>query len=266
MHYLGINTMKNFKKIALAASVSSLMLGASAAQAHVAYNSHAAASTNVSAGGGQTWSDGGSYAYTGNLPTHWVANLHGVGSSVEVSDHDAFNHQGVTVDLQSANNKWNPAHSWGAALGYGLINIMGHSDVAVTINATDDDGSDFTPGFTLWKNWDASAASNKHGPWNADPANPDTRGSNELLYLDHASTSTAGGTASLTTILAPGEYSLWIGGNATNANGGNTSGLDQSYQLAISTSAVPLPAAAWLFGGALLSLFGANRCKKVVPA
>jgi len=31
-------------------------------------------------------------------------------------------------------------------------------------------------------------------------------------------------------------------------------------------SAVPVPAAAWLFGGALMSLFGANRRKKVLPA
>lgn len=31
-------------------------------------------------------------------------------------------------------------------------------------------------------------------------------------------------------------------------------------------SAVPVPAAAWLFGGALMSLIGANRRKKVLPA
>jgi len=31
-------------------------------------------------------------------------------------------------------------------------------------------------------------------------------------------------------------------------------------------SAVPVPAAAWLFGGALMSLFGANRRKSVLPA
>jgi len=31
-------------------------------------------------------------------------------------------------------------------------------------------------------------------------------------------------------------------------------------------SAVPVPAAAWLFGGALISLFGANRRKSVLPA
>jgi len=40
-----------------------------------------------------------------------------------------------------------------------------------------------------------------------------------------------------------------------------------ALSLAISeVSAVPVPAAAWLFGGALMSLFGANRRKSVLPA
>jgi len=36
--------------------------------------------------------------------------------------------------------------------------------------------------------------------------------------------------------------------------------------LEINVSAVPVPAAAWLFGGALMSLIGANRRKNVLPA
>jgi len=47
--------------------------------------------------------------------------------------------------------------------------------------------------------------------------------------------------------------------------GGSMGGAGAS--LAISeVSAVPVPAAAWLFGGALMSLFGANRRKNVLPA
>ena len=38
------------------------------------------------------------------------------------------------------------------------------------------------------------------------------------------------------------------------------------YALEITAAPVPVPAAAWLFGGALMSLFGANRRKKVLPA
>ncbi len=36
--------------------------------------------------------------------------------------------------------------------------------------------------------------------------------------------------------------------------------------LSLSVSQVPIPAAAWLFGGALMSLIGANRRKRVLPA
>jgi len=47
---------------------------------------------------------------------------------------------------------------------------------------------------------------------------------------------------------------------ATSPMQGIASSLD------ISVSAVPVPAAAWLFGGALMSLIGANRRKSVLPA
>ena len=42
-------------------------------------------------------------------------------------------------------------------------------------------------------------------------------------------------------------------------------GSNQSLMIS-EVSAVPVPAAAWLFGGALVSLFGANRRKNVLPA
>jgi len=48
------------------------------------------------------------------------------------------------------------------------------------------------------------------------------------------------------------------------AAGGSMGAVPSS--LAVSVSAVPVPAAAWLFGGALMSLFGANRRKTVMPA
>ena len=49
------------------------------------------------------------------------------------------------------------------------------------------------------------------------------------------------------------------------ATGGTMRGFTTSLNIA-DVSAVPLPAAAWLFGGALISLFGANRRKIVLPA
>jgi len=57
-----------------------------------------------------------------------------------------------------------------------------------------------------------------------------------------------------------------FGVNSTDATlNGTMSGYAQSLTIS-EVSAVPVPAAAWLFGGALVSLFGANRRKNVLPA
>jgi len=59
--------------------------------------------------------------------------------------------------------------------------------------------------------------------------------------------------------------SLCMSGGVNLGAGGSMAGFPST--LAISeVSAVPVPAAAWLFGGALMSLFGANRRKNVLPA
>ena len=55
-----------------------------------------------------------------------------------------------------------------------------------------------------------------------------------------------------------------VASTGNNTENGTMRGFSQS--LDISVSAVPVPAAAWLFGGALISLFGANRRKSVLPA
>ena len=49
-----------------------------------------------------------------------------------------------------------------------------------------------------------------------------------------------------------------------HAGGGSMGGAPVA--LTIAAAEVPVPAAAWLFGGALMSLFGANRRKQVLPA
>ena len=53
--------------------------------------------------------------------------------------------------------------------------------------------------------------------------------------------------------------------DGNNNNNGTMRGYAQSLTIS-EVSAVPVPAAAWLFGGALVSLFGANRRKNVLPA
>jgi hypothetical protein len=59
-------------------------------------------------------------------------------------------------------------------------------------------------------------------------------------------------------------YTVFLGGYR-NGFWGDTS---DGYVLSISQGAapVPAPAAAWFFGGAIASLIGANRRKRVMPA
>ncbi len=252
--------MNNFKKLALAASIGSLMFSASAAQAHVSYNLTpglgGTANPNNTAKYSATWTGGtptgldGTTPYTGNLPAHWVANIHNSpnpNKSMDISDDlaiTAANNTGVdvpaTYNLETPNNKWNPASSWSMVLDYGLIKMDGTGHLTITVSA--DDNSTFTPGFTVWRGWDATSTSNIHQAWNGptSSSNPYNLDSNELSYLGHAFTTSSGGTAN--------PY------------------IDQSYKVNLATTAVPVPAAAWLFGGALMSLIDASRRKSVMPA
>lgn len=54
-------------------------------------------------------------------------------------------------------------------------------------------------------------------------------------------------------------------GMTAYSTGGSMGGFPASLSIT-QVAAVPLPSAVWLFGGALLSLFGANRRKNVLPA
>lgn len=71
--------------------------------------------------------------------------------------------------------------------------------------------------------------------------------------------------------LKAGYYMLGLGGSCPDGafNGETCGSPGFSYNLSITnvaTSPVPLPGAAWLFGGAIAGLLGTNRRKKVLPA
>lgn len=289
--------MNHFKKAALAGAIGALMLTAGAAQAHVSYHIDAAGGEAPNTNGTTTtgsWTGGSPAAkgYVGNLPTTWLANVHNYNTVYEVSKADAIAESAsvnpTTFKLESHNNKWNPLHSWGNALDFGLINLDKAGNLTIKVQA--ETGSIFQPGFTLWQGWDATSSSSKHGSWNANPNAPTTRGSAELSYIGHASTTSSNGgvdysydsatqAVSITfNGLSAGKYSLWIGGNATGTgicgtsctgNGSTiskTESTNQQYLANISVKAVPVPAAVWLFGSAIAGFVGMGKRKKAVAA
>lgn len=251
--------MHQFKKLAIAGAVSTLLIGATTAEASVVYNLNPSTANSNSTG---PWSDGSTTkpsGYIGKMPVTWVADILTANETDVVSKANAIA-QGAssTYAVESLANRWNPARSWGNALDFGLITLHSTGNLLIEVAADASQSSTFTPGFTLFSGWDTSPTSSKHGSWNvalpAVPVNP--RGTTGLTYAGQASTTVAGGTASyLFTNLAAGNYSLWIGGNGPVAS---TTG-SQSYVATLTTSPVPVPGAVWLFGSAMAGLISFNR-------
>ena len=181
------------------------------------------------------------------------------GSTYGVSKADAIAEGAPsTYAVETLANRWNPSRSWGNALDFGLIDLHTTGNLLIEVEADATQSSTFTPGFTLFSGWADTGTGNKHGAWNANPVDPTTLGATGLTYVGHASTTTAGGVSSyLFTNLAAGNYSLWIGGNGTVAAPVGS----QSYIANITASPVPLPAAVWLFGSALMGFLGLQKRK-----
>jgi len=122
-----------------------------------------------------------------------------------------------------------------------------------------DTGSSTKPAFPLYQGWDTSTTPFvRAGSYINNVSNPlATFG---LAYLDQASTTTPGGSASLTFAnLAGGDYTLLLGGNGTSSDVfGNG-----FYKLTL--TAVPVPAAVWLFGSAMAGMIGLGRRNLKLP-
>jgi len=252
--------MTQFKKLAIAGAVTALMMSATAAEAHVSYNTGASTANNNAIG---PWT-GGAPSYDGKLPVTWVANVHNdinPNATYEVSKANAIEEGAAsTYAVETVANRWNPTRSWGNALDFGLIDLHTTGNLLIQVAADASQSSTFTPGFTLFSGWANTATGNKHGSWNVNPDAPTTLGATGLTYLGHASTTIAGGVASyLFTGLTAGHYSLWIGGNGPT---GSPVG-SQSYVANITASPVPVPGAVWLFGSALAGVVGLRRRKIV---
>jgi hypothetical protein len=96
------------------------------------------------------------------------------------------------------------------------------------------------------------------GSWDLDPNTALTEGTTrQMVYGDMTALGMMGPM-----------LTGWVGmtGYDVGGNYGSMGGAPTALSIAlVPPTAVPLPAAAWLFGGALMSLFGANRRKQVLP-
>lgn len=285
------------KAVALAISGITLASAAPMASAHVMYNTYNSFTVpTVTDGGakgtdGWTWDDGTGngtspaavptawvgtaggarpFNYNGSAHLNWAAELHSAGSSLEVSQADAFADYGTYTDIDTAGGAWLDKEAspqgWRHNTDIGLF--KSHVTTTVTLNLSAINGPIANFGITVFTGMDTNTDRNTyshHGQWNKPAGGfPFTKSNpfdtTDLTYLTHSSK--VDGVNGLTfTAEADKIYSIYLGGSG----GLHWNQQHDGYVLNISSApaAVPIPAAMWLFGSGLLGLISYGRRKKL---
>ncbi|CAI8785032.1 conserved exported protein of unknown function [Methylocaldum szegediense] len=234
---------------------------------------------------GGVWTNGG-VGYTGALPVMWYAGMHSAtstrtietgtptsanGNSLQrqIADFNASNDSDLPTDrmLRVGGSSWsdpaNGGQGWGHGLDFGLIHwscggsVQGCLDAGISgfkLTLADDladGGANLKLGYALYGGWDRGSEAFRHDTFVTSPvpvSNP--LGSNDLTLIGWGVASAVGETLSQTFDLNThhgGEYTVIIGA---------LGGVDGNYQLTIEpvVQPVPIPAAVWLFGSALVGV------------
>lgn len=224
------------------------------------------------------------FGFTGSSHLNWAVALTGTGDNAQISTADAearYGLSGSLVEIDTGAGAWldteaNP-QGWKHQTDIGLIKSDTNTWVNLNLTRLAEDFGNF--GVTIFTGMDTYTGNySHHGAWNKPASGIPFNANNPLYGTGPGQTGVAGSgqihmkydstVDSLNTIsffaLANQVYTIALGGNGGPTWNGNVS----NYKLDITATAspVPVPAAAWLFGGALMSLFGANRRKKVLPA
>lgn len=274
---------KLVKAIAMLAAGTTLSLGAvGPVSADVMYNS---LNLNANAKGVDGWvmdgssvipwlgtPDGGlPFGFTEEQhPLNWAVMINSPGETMEISAVDAANRfNGAAVDLDTANGAWgawqvdpqNPTFTrgWAHNTDFGLIKSAVDTTVRIEVSKVNAADNISNYGITVFEGMNTGGASH-HAPWNIGyisgvnetPAKVDNPfGGTGTTYLIHGDRSYVEFFAQANHV-----YSIALGGNDI---GGDVFGTPFGYKVNI--SAVPVPAAAWLFGSGLLGLVGIHRRK-----
>lgn len=210
------------------------------------------------------------FGYAGSSHLNWAVQLSD-GDVAEISTADSLSRYGMYADIDTGGGAWydngltssgTPSASgptgWRHQTDIGLIS----SDVTqnVTLNLSTVHGLFSRFGVTVFEGMDTNTGNYRHhGSWNnaSKPfteENPfGTIGLTNIGYSDNVND-----TDGFTFLAEAGKiYSVYLGGVGFSRW---NSGID-GYRLDIntSTSVVPVPAAVWLFGSAILGVVGVGR-------
>ncbi len=272
------------------------------ASAHVAYNKYNAHNsfTATDAGGngpdGWVWgrnigssddpaaaspgfagtaNDEAPFGYIGAAALNWAAHLHSSGSEVTVSQQDAYDRYGIYPDIDTAAGAWQDSglpQGWSHNTDIGLLksNVTQYVHLAPSVII----GNQFANfGITVFKGQSLSneqgGGYSHHASWNRtqpDPFDPLVTVVGEANPFGIKGLETVTGwddtvdeVHPFTFLAEAGEvYSIFLGGSG----GINWNGQHDGYALDITTSAVPVPGAVWLFGSAAAGLLGYQRKRK----
>jgi hypothetical protein len=193
----------------------------------------------------------------GGITYEWLAaTTHGGdGSFSGLVGAKSWAEPGNPVDAKG----WTHTTDW-VAIDFSAV----HEPSLLTIQVDRGASGSLFPAFTLYQGWETvnSDASN-HTFNNIGPISWATN----LSYIDHVANAggplgTANGTGltsvSKEFVLVPGLYSLVIGGNPPFELGQTG---QHEFTVTLNLSAVPVPAAFWLFGSSLAAMAGLARRK-----
>ncbi|OAI15053.1 hypothetical protein A1359_10100 [Methylomonas lenta] len=217
------------------------------------------------------------FGYSGTSHLNWALQLGAAGDTAVISKADslqyntASNWNGSGAEIDTGAGAWldNTGTGWKHQTDIGLIKSDVNQMITINLTRLDALSSPLAPndnfGVTIFSGMDTKTGSySHHGGWN-NPSKPSTTsnpfGTTGVNYVMRDGTVDAVNGITFEA-LAGQIYSIYLGGAGVGKWNANVS----NYQLNVSSSPVPVPAAAWLFGGALISLVGANRRKKVLPA
>ena len=208
------------------------------------------------------------FNYAGSSSLNWAVNLGAAGDSATVSAADALAKYSATVEIDTGGGAWSdtstPTTGWKHQTDIGLISSAVDQNVTLNLttlgNLLPSTFSEF--GVTVFDGMDTNTGNySHHGAWNNPAAskpytadNPfGTTGLTNIGYSNNVD----GLNGYTFTAQAGHIYSIYLGG--VGFSKWNT-GID-NYALNLTTSAVPLPGAVWLFGTALAGFVGLRRRK-----
>jgi len=213
------------------------------------------------------WTSAAAPFGTTSRVANWAAHLTAAGDNLIISSQNSHDQYGVWADIDTAKGAWQDASAiptgWAHNTDVGLFKSDVTTQVTLKLTTISDTETWSNFGVTVFTGM-SSGAYNHHNNWNCptcvgnqfkpfDANNP--MGGTGLTYLTHDATLDT--ISDLTFTANAGQvYSILLGGNSGNGN------FDPHAGYSVSITSVPVPAAVWLFGSAVMGLVGIGRKRK----